>query len=581
MLVVSGLPRSGTSLLMQMLAAARVPILSDGERLPNVSNPFGYHEHRQVRALERDGDAAAWLARYGPGRAVKVVAALLPHLPRAPGLRYAVLWAERDAESVAASQDAMLARLGEDGGGLPRERLVAVLAVRQAEARALLDARDDCDWCAVSFEALLARPREEASRIAAFLGGGRDEAAMESAVRPGRVRSGGGYTAPMADPRFDELDIDVLRRRSGEKWRMYPSDVLPVWVADMDFEVALPIRRRLEECLEVGDLGYPMHPAPTGLPELFAERAAQRWAWPVDPKHVELLTEVVQGIYVALEQFSEPGDGVIVQTPIYPPFLGAVEELGRRLEENPLRVGESGYVMDLDGLAERAARSKVLLLCNPHNPTGRVFRREELQAVAEIAAANDLVVVSDEIHADLVFPGCQHIPFATLSDDAEARTITLTSASKAFNIAGLRCALAVFGSAELRRRFLAFPRHFRGGLGSLGIQATLAAWREGDPWLRDLLAYLEANRDFLADTVARELPDVRFFRPEATYLAWLDFRAQGLAPSPYRHFLDKGKVALSDGSHFGPPGQGFARINFATSRPLLSAALDRLLDSLR
>lgn len=579
--VVSGLPRSGTSLLMQMLAAAGVPLLSDGMRLPDASNRHGYFEHRRVRALGSDPEAPVWLARRAPGHAVKVISALLAHLPREPGLRYQVLLAERAAAAVVASQDRMLARLGEAGGGLDPQRLAEVLAAQQVEARALLERRDDCSWCAVSFEALLAEPTDVVARIAGFLGGGRDERAMESVVRPGRSGFGDGYTAPMADPRFEDLEIDVLRRRSGEKWQAYPPDVLPLWVADMDFEIAEPIRRRLQECLDLGDLGYPQYPAPTGLPEVFAERAAQRWDWQIEPRRIELLTEVVQGMYVALEQFSGPGDGVIVQTPIYPPFLAVVEELGRRLEENPLSLGESGYGVDLDRLAECAARSKLLLLCNPHNPSGRVFRRQELQGIAEIAATHDLVVVSDEIHSDLVYPGCTHIPFATLSDEAASRTITLTSASKAFNIAGLRCALAVFGSDALRERFLAFPRHLRGGLGSLGIQATLTAWREGDPWLRDLIAYLESNRDFLAETLRRELPEVRFFRPEATYLAWLDFRALDLPSSPYRHFLEKAKLALSDGSSFGPPGHGFARINFATPRPILTAALDRLLDSLR
>lgn len=579
--VVSGLPRSGTSLLMQMLAAGGMPILSDGERLPDASNCYGYFEHRRVRTLGSDPEAPAWLARCAPGHAVKVISALLVHLPREPGLRYQLLLAERAVAAVAASQDAMLVRLGEAKGGLDPQRLAEVLATQQAEAQALLERRDDVSWCTVCFEELLAKPAESAARIAGFLGGGWDEPAMEWVVRPGRNASVAGYTAPMADPRFEELEIDALRRRSGEKWRTYPPDVLPLWVADMDFEIAEPIRRRLEECLEVGDLGYPLHPAPTELPEVFAERAARRWNWQVEPRQVELLTEVVQGMYVALEQFTQPGDGVIVQTPIYHPFLGVVEELGRRLEENPLRLGESGYGVDLDGLAACAARSKLLLLCNPHNPSGRVFRREELLGIAEIAAAHDLVVVSDEVHSDLVYPGSSHIPFATLSEAAAARTITLTSASKAFNIAGLRCAVAVFGSDELREKFLAFPRHLRGGLGSLGIQATLTAWREGDPWLRDLIAYLEANRDFIATTLRRELPDVQFFPPEATFLAWLDFRALDLSPTPYRHFLEKGKLALSDGGSFGAPGQGFARINFATSRPILSAALDRLIDSLR
>jgi cystathionine beta-lyase len=382
--------------------------------------------------------------------------------------------------------------------------------------------------------------------------------------------------------RLDELREPVLRERSGEKWRLYPDDVLALWVADMDFPAADPIRRRLRRAIQVSDLGYPTHPAPTPLPELFAERARERFGWQVEPALVELVTEVVQGIHVCIQQFSEPGDGVIVQTPIYPPFLGAVRDMGRTLRENPLVEGEGGLVLDVAGLREQAAAgARLLLLCSPHNPSGRVFRREELTAIAEVAEEHDLLVVSDEIHAELVYPGFEHIPFAAISPEAAARTITLTSASKPFNIAGLRCAVAVFGSTELRRRFMEFPRHLRGGLGSLGILATEAAWRYGDPWLAEVQAYLEGNRRFLADFVARELPGVRHRPPEATYLAWLDCRALDLQPSPYRYFLERGKVALSDGANFGAPGRGFARVNFATSRAILEAGLERLAKALR
>lgn len=384
----------------------------------------------------------------------------------------------------------------------------------------------------------------------------------------------------MAEARFDDLTEQLLRRRSGEKWRTYPDDVLALWVADMDFVQAEVIRARLAECLEIGDLGYPMHPAPTGLPEAFAERAAARWGWQVAPRRVELLTEVVQGMHVALEQFSSGGDGVIVQTPIYPPFMGSVATMQRRLLANPLLPGEGGYQIDLDGLAAQAQDARILLLCNPHNPTGRVFRREELEAVAEIAIHHDLLVVSDEIHSDLIYPGFEHIPFASLSEEAAAHTLTLTSASKAFNIAGLRCALAIFGSDEIRKRFLEFPRHLRGGLGSLGIQATLTAWAEADPWLDQVLVQLAANRARIADWVRSEIPNARFFLPEATYLAWFDLRALDLQPSPFRHFLEHAKVALSDGASFGPEGKGYARLNFATSPAILDEALSRLSASL-
>ncbi len=223
----------------------------------------------------------------------------------------------------------------------------------------------------------------------------------------------------------------------------------------------------------------------------------------------------------------------------------------------------------------------MLLLCNPHNPTGRVFRRDELEGIARIAVEQDLVVVADEIHADLVYPGGRHIPFASLSPEAEARTITLTAGSKPFNIAGLRCALAIFGSDALRRRFLGFERHLRGGLGSLGILALEAAWSHADPWLDEVLPYLEANRDFTAEFVRSELPGVRHFAPEGTYLAWLDCRELELSPSPHRFFLERAKVGLGNGPTFGAPGAGFVRLNFATSRAILSRALEQMAKALR
>jgi cystathionine beta-lyase len=402
-----------------------------------------------------------------------------------------------------------------------------------------------------------------------------DEGAVASAL----ARLAPGLRNPPA--RLDDLDVSLLRQRSGEKWSLYPEDVLPLWVADMDFPVAEPIQRLIQRSLDVGDLGYPLHPGPTRLPSIFAQRAEERFGWSVAAGGVELITDVVQGLYVVLQQFTEEGEGVVIQTPIYPPFLTVVREMRRRLVENPLAEADGGYAVDLEGLREVIdERTRILLLCNPHNPSGRAFRREEIEGIAEVALARDLVVVSDEIHGDLVFPGSRHIPFASLSPEIEARTITLTSASKPFNIAGLRCAVAIFGSTELRKRFLGSPRHLRGGLGSLGITATEVAWRHSQPWLDEVLAYLEANRELVADFAAAQLPGVRHFRPEATYLAWLDCREIGLEPSPYEFFLSRAKVALSDGAAFGRPGRGFVRLNFATSRQILSEALGRMAEAL-
>jgi cystathionine beta-lyase len=381
---------------------------------------------------------------------------------------------------------------------------------------------------------------------------------------------------------FDAVRPSSRRPSRGEKWTTYPDDVLPLWVADMDFPVAEPIRRVLRFAVERSDLGYPIHPAPTDIPVLTAERMARLHRWRVAPERVEILSDVVQGMYTAVHQLCEPGDGVVVQTPIYPPFLGSVAKLGRRLDENPLAQGARGYQIDLDRLrATTDARTRMLLLCNPHNPTGRVFRRDELEPLAALALERGWWVVADEIHQDLVWSGHRFVPFASLAPEVEARTITLTAASKAFNIAGLRCAVAIFGSDEQRRRFTALPRHVRGGIGMLGIEALDAAWRHGEPWLDAVRAYLESNRTYVTDFVREELPGVVLHPPEATYLAWLDCRALELKPSPFAYFLERAKVALSDGATFGAPGRGFARINFATSRAILSEALERMAKSLR
>ena len=377
---------------------------------------------------------------------------------------------------------------------------------------------------------------------------------------------------------FDDLDLVSLRARPAEKWRQYPGDdVLAAWVADMDFPVAEPIQRVLSEMLGLTDLGYPLNPKLHDLPTLLAERAAQRFDWHFDARQVEVLADVVQGLYVSLLVYSEEGQSALVQTPIYAPFFAATRDTRRPAAHSPLVQGSAGYEIDFDALeASITPDLRTFMLCNPHNPTGRVFTRAELERLAEIAIAHDLIVLADEIHWDLVYPGATHTPFATLGPEVAARTVSFVSATKSFNIAGLRCAFAVFGSDELRERFHTIPRHVRGGMASFGLAATRVAWEECDDWLDGVVRYLGANRDFLADFLARELPDVRHSAPQGTYLAWLDCRALGLEPSPFRFFLDKARVALSDGPVFGPDSEGFVRLNFATSCNILTEILERM-----
>ncbi len=378
-----------------------------------------------------------------------------------------------------------------------------------------------------------------------------------------------------------EVDLEICRQKNAEKWRLYPPDVLPVWVADMDFEVAPAVREVLSNALERSDWGYPLDPRRSEIPEVFSERMERKFGWSLDPKRVEVMSEVVQAIYLALLQFSEPGDGVLVQTPIYPPFLKSVQETERRLVEVPLVDSSDGYVLDLDLTRSSCTPEvRILLLCNPHNPTGRVFTFEELEALAGIALEHDLIVLSDEIHADLVYPGHTHTPFASLSPEIAKRTVTFYSASKAFNIAGLRCAVAAFGSENLQRRFCGIPRHARGGLSQPGLLATKAAWLEGESWLEDVLSLLRQNRDYVVSEFPKAISGMSVHAPEATYLAWLNCGDLHLKPSPYHHFLNKGRTGFSEGEAFGEPGRDFVRLNFATSKEVLSEVLTRCSSSI-
>lgn len=398
-----------------------------------------------------------------------------------------------------------------------------------------------------------------------------DPADVEAALRDAE--------AAMRNPPIDldALDLAELGARFSEKWNTYGSDILPAWVAEMDFPLAAPIRRALGSAIERSDLGYPISARETGVPELFAARMHERFGWEALPQRTEVISDVVQGIFLGLRAFSDGRDGVLVQTPIYPPFLQAVRDTGHRLVENRMLQTQTGWEIDLDSLRRADERTGFLLLCNPHNPSGRVLRRSELEALAEIAVTRRLTVISDEIHADLVHGDSRHIPFASLGPEVSERTLTLTSASKAFNIPGLRCAVAHFGTEALQQRFhQSLPRRARGGVGILGLSATRAAWKHSGPWLEQVRSYLASNRIHLRRELAERFPGVRFHEPEASYLAWLDFSALDLPDSPARILFERGRVALSDGRLFGAGFECFARLNFATSRSILDRVLDRM-----
>jgi cysteine-S-conjugate beta-lyase len=375
-----------------------------------------------------------------------------------------------------------------------------------------------------------------------------------------------------------ELSADALRARRGVKWHLHPDDVLPAWVADMDFKVAEPVQAALQRLVDQGDYAYPYRPGEDSIVAAFVERMQDRFGWTVDPDLVQPVTECVQCMYGVSMAFSEPGDGIVLQTPVYPPFHSAVNNTNRRLIENRLRDDGTRFVLDVENLRQVAdARTRVLMVCNPHNPTGRVFTREELMALGNLAVERDLVILCDEIHADLIYQGATHIPMATLSPEIAARTVTITSATKGFNIAGLRAAVMHFGSAELRARYRErIPDYLMGQIGITGTDATVAAWRYAQPWLDEVMVTLKSNRDYVAQFVKEEMPGVHHYTPESTYLAWLDCRALDLPDSPYKFFLNEAKVGLNDGGMFGPTGEICVRLNFATSEEVLSQVLRRM-----
>ncbi|HYH30709.1 MAG TPA: aminotransferase class I/II-fold pyridoxal phosphate-dependent enzyme [Pseudonocardia sp.] len=362
-------------------------------------------------------------------------------------------------------------------------------------------------------------------------------------------------------------DLSALRRRRSSKWVTYPDDVLPAFVAEMDVALAPPVHDALIEAIGLGDVGYA---EPGGVFEAFAGFAQRRFGWSPHPARMRVIPDVMSGIVEVLRVLTAPGDGVVINPPVYPPFFEGIPEAGRRVVEVPLVHGE----LDLDGLERAfAAGARAYLLCNPHNPTGRALERPVLEAVAALAERYDVLVLADEIHAPLTSPGARHTPFAALG---ESRSVVFTSASKAFNTAGLKCALAVAGSDGTSRQLERIPEELQYRAGLLGVIAAEAAFRHGDAWLDEVVATLGARFDRLNALLAEQLPAVRYRRPEAGYLAWLDCRELALGDDPAATFLARGRVALVSGPDFGSPGRGFARLNVGTSDALLTEAVRRM-----
>jgi len=371
------------------------------------------------------------------------------------------------------------------------------------------------------------------------------------------------------DPSLTGLALERLRRRRSVKWTRYPGDVLPAWVAEMDFPLAPPVKRSLLEAVELDDCGYP-EPAELGV--AFAEFAQRRHGWTVDPATVSPSPDVVGALTAVLKEVAGPGDRVIVNTPVYHPFFAVVEEAGCELAEVPL----AGTALDPEGIERAFAEgARALILCSPHNPTGSVPSREQMEAVAAAAERHGAWILADEIHASLTLPGAEYLPFLTVSTAARRRGIAFWSASKAFNLAGLRCAEIVTASAEavaVIERLPVSATH----CGHLGAIGSIAAFREGGAWLDAVVAVLDHNRTLLERLLAARLPEVGYEPPRAGYLAWLDFRGLGLGPDPSQPILERGRVALSPGPQFGPQGGGFARLNLGTSPALVEEAVARI-----
>jgi cystathionine beta-lyase len=382
----------------------------------------------------------------------------------------------------------------------------------------------------------------------------------------------------MVERAFDELEEALLRKRRSAKWTIYAEDVLPAWIAEMDYPLAQPVARALHEAIEAGDAGYA---SAADFGEVVATWMRETWGISTAGEDVLLAPDVVTAIAEVLRVATNPGDGVLIEPPVYPPFAGTIRALDRRVVTAPFARSLAGFEADLDAIERGyAAGVRAHLLCSPHNPTGFVYPRAALERIAHLAHRYGVLVLADEVHAPLTLAGASHTPYLAVSEVARHHAILLSSASKTWNIAGLKAAWIVGCEAGPRAILAKLGHEFGYRAGHLGVVATRAALREGQAWRSAVLAILDRNRRLLADLLSDALPSVRYLPPQAGYLAWLDCRALGLGADPAHAFLVKGKVALSSGPTFGVEGEGFARLNFATSRGLLEEAVRRMASSL-
>ncbi|MGW9112363.1 MalY/PatB family protein [Microbacterium sp. NPDC055683] len=374
---------------------------------------------------------------------------------------------------------------------------------------------------------------------------------------------------------LDALPLDQLRTRTSTKWAKYPDDVLPLFVAETDFALAPAITEALHAAVDRGDTGYV--PPKTAYPDAYARFAERRHGWQVDPARIRTTCDVMMGVAEAVRAVAEPGDGVIVTPPVYPPFLDVRDETRTTNVEVPLLRSDEGWRLDLDGIDRAfAAGAKAILLCNPHNPTATVHARDDLAELARIAERHGGYVVSDEIHAPLTMPDAVFTPFLTAAPEAEAVGIVVTSPSKTFNLAGLKAAQFVTASPATQRLVDGMPWEVEWRTGLFGIVAGIAAYDDGDDWLDGLVARLDLNRHLLAELLAAHVPGARYLPGAAGFLGWVDFTALGWGDDPARRILKETRVALNPGPSFGAEGRGFARINYGTGPEILTEAVQRI-----
>jgi cysteine-S-conjugate beta-lyase len=376
------------------------------------------------------------------------------------------------------------------------------------------------------------------------------------------------------DALLGECSLTALRQRTSVKWRTYPQDVLPSFVAEMDFDLAEPITRAVTAALAIGDCGY-AHVGALG--EAFADFAARRLRWSPDPSRVFAIPDVMSGIAEVIMTVTPPGSGIVINPPVYPPFFFRLGFTGRRVVEAPLRqLGDGRYDLDPEALDRALAQDGVsaYLLCSPHNPVGRVWSRDQLCTAADICQRHGAALLVDEIHAPLVLPGAQYVPFLSLDHEMTERAFVFTSATKGWNIPGLKCGIAVAGSGQ---GAALLEEHWEALLaGHLGVLGSVAAFTESLPWLDAALAQLDENRGYLSRLLGELLPSVGYLQPAASFLAWLDCRRLGLGDDPAAEFLRRGRVALGPGRDFGWPGAGHVRLNMGTSPALIQEAVQRM-----